>query len=101
MPVVGMQDDWTRDQSRECSDGGQGKKREPAGVVRIVDSILAVDTRAIEIVEMLHEENLRAGSGTCHPEDASFLRVGAHGHQERLAYGFKVRIGVSDGAVQR
>src|SRR5688572_5944540 len=96
-----VEDDGTRHQAWERSDRGLRKESEPASIIRIVDGVLSVDPRAVEIVEMLDEEDLGTASRARYPKYPCLLRVRAHGHHERLADGLEIGIGVSHRAVER
>jgi len=96
-----VKDDGSWHQPRKRRYRSKREEGEPSRIVGIVDGILAVDPRPVEIIEMFDEEYLRSRSWTRDSENPGLLGVGAHVDQERLTNRFEIRISVSDGSVER
>src|SRR5215216_3396179 len=88
-------------QPGQRGDRSQRAESETAGVVGIVYGVLTIDAGTGEVVEMLDEEDLGPGLGSCHPEDTGLLGVGSHWHSEGLTDRLEIGIDVADGAVKR
>jgi len=101
MPIVGVKDDRSWHQSRKRGDRSKREKSKASRIVGIVDGVLAVDPRSIEVIEMFYEEHLGSRPRTCNSENPGFLGVGTHVDQEWLTNRLEVGISVPDGSIER
>jgi hypothetical protein len=101
VPIMCVQQNRTGNEPREGGDGSKSKECEAAGIVGIVDGVLAIDARPVEVIQMLDEEDLGARAGPGHAKDPRLLVVSPHRDHERLPNGLEIGIHIADSAIER
>ena len=100
MPVVRVQHIGVRSDLRQYRQRGQAEEGEPAGIVRIVRVVGAVDPVAIEEFRMLDQEDLRLAVRLGNPIEPGLLGAESQGDAERPD-ALEIGSGVAHHPVQR